>query len=302
MPRITRITDTLYCVDVTPPELGVPFICSYVVASQGELAVIETGPTSSADLLVEALQEIGGEVRAVIPTHIHLDHGGGVGSLLRRLESAKAYVHPRAVKHLVDPGKLWTAARDALGWLAEVYRAPEPAPPERLVATEDGMEVRVGSLELRIIHTPGHASHHQSVILGDGTLFVGDSAGIYVASEDYIVPTTMPVIRLDLYMESLEKQIALNPSRLAYTHYGVAEDGAEVLRRHRAQVEAWVKGVAEALDSGDDSYESVLERIKLYDPEAEKLARIVEMSRAYEILVRLSVEGLAMEVRRRRQG
>lgn len=302
MPRITRVADTLYCVDVTPPELGVPFICSYVVASQGELAVIETGPTSTADLLAETLREIGGEVKAIIPTHIHLDHGGGVGSLLRRLEGAKAYVHPRAVKHLVNPDKLWAAARDALGWLAEVYRAPEPVPSERLVATEDGMEVGIGNLALRIIHTPGHASHHQSVLLGDGTLFVGDSAGIYVASEDYVVPTTMPVIRLDLYLKSLDKQIALNPSRLAYTHYGVAEGGVELLRRHKAQVEAWIKGVSEALDSGDDSYESVLGRIKQYDPEAEKLARIMDMSRAYEILVRLSVEGLVMEIRRRRRG
>ena len=302
MPRMTRITDTLYCVDVTPPELGVPFICSYIVVSRGEAAVIETGPTSSTEILVEALNQLGTEVKAVIPTHIHLDHGGGVGSLLKHLESAKAYVHPRAVKHLADPAKLWAAARYALGWLAEVYQAPEPAPRERLVAAEDGAKIRVGDMELRIVHTPGHASHHQSILMEDGTLFVGDSAGIYIARENYVIPTTMPVIRLDLYLESLEKQIALNPSRIAYTHYGVAENGVGVLRRHRIQVDAWVRGVREALEAGEESNEAILGRIARYDPEAEKLKGIVGKSRAYEILVRLSVEGLVMEVRRQMQG
>jgi len=298
---VMRVMDNVLAIDITPKELEMPFICSYAIVSGNEVAIVESGPTVSARILYEKLKDLKlhDKVKYVIPTHIHLDHGGGVGSLLKLLKNAKAYVHPRAVPHLINPDKLWELASEALGWLAEVYKKPEPTPSELLIGTTDGQRIRVGNLTLRIIHTPGHASHHQSVMLEESkTLFIGDSAGIYVFSENYVIPTTMPPIRLDMYVKSIDKQIAENPTRICYTHFGCVDNGREALIKHKEQVLAWFKGVKEALSEGKDNVDDILEYILRYDEEAEKLKKIASSKRAYRILVELALLGFRDEAKR----
>lgn len=299
--RASRVRSNVVSLNVTPKELRVPFICSYLVYSEEELAIVESGPTSSSRLLVGELEKLKLKNKKVyiIPTHIHLDHGGGTGSLLRLLENSKAYIHPKGVKHVLEPSKLWSEARAALGWLAEVYGAPEPGVEGRVYPTSDGLCFDIGNSTLRVLHTPGHASHHQSVFLEEESiLFVGDSAGIYVREVDYVVPTTMPIIRFNMYVDSLKKQLKLNPSTIAYTHYGLSTRGAEVLEAHIRQVKAWFDAVREAYEDGVLDFEGVLERVLKVDEEPEKLKRVLRYSRAHELLVRLSIEGLKLEVER----
>lgn len=287
--------------DITPREIGVSFISTYIIDSGGDLGIIESGPTSSAEKIVRSLRDLGLTTRKIhiIPTHIHLDHGGGTGTLLRLLEGSEAYIHPRGVRHIIEPSKLWREARTALGWLAEVYGAPEPGIEGRVHPTDDGSQITIGSYDLKIIHTPGHASHHQSIFLEEESiLFVGDSAGIYVDSEGYVVPTTMPIIRFNMYVESLKKQINLNPEVIAYTHYGVSTRGAEILEEHVKQVESWFEAVKEAYQDGISDVGKILEYVLKYEEDAEKLRKVVRLSRAHELLVKLSIEGLRLEVER----
>lgn len=288
-------------VDVTPGELGVPFICAYIVRSGGDVAVVEAGPAATASRVYEALSEEGmlNAVRYVIPTHIHLDHGGGTGTLLRLLPTATAVVHPRAVRHVVSPGKLWAEARQALGWLAEVYGEPEPAEPGRVRASKDGEILKLGDVGLEIIHTPGHASHHQSVLLvEESLLFTGDSAGIFIPACNCTVPTTMPPLRLDMYLDSLSKQISRRPARLGYTHYGVVDGGLPMLEKQRKQVTLWLSAVKEAESRGVRELGEVLDLVARYDKEAAKLKPLAERYRLLKLLVELSIEGLRAEAGR----
>ncbi len=295
MATVTWITDRIGYVDVTPEEVGKDFIYSYIVQGDRGVAVIETGPTSSAEALAEALEAEGlaEGVIHVIVTHIHLDHGGGAGRLAKLVPTARIYVHPRGYRHLLDPSKLWEASRKALGWLAEVYGEPEPVPSEQLIETADGMEIDLGGVTLHVIHTPGHASHHQSVLAdigGERILFTGDSAGFYDPSTGAVAPTTPPPFRYDAYVASLERQISLRPHTLAFTHIGVARHGEELLQKHVEQVRTWYQIVREKLLQGVEDPAKILEAIAEKDEMTRKYLAS-RRGRHHDLLLQLSVLG-----------
>ena len=297
----TKILDNLYCIDPRPGNVVVGFICSYLLISGGEAAIIEPGPDAGVENVVAELREMGFDykVKYVIATHIHLDHGGGLGRMLKMLPNAVGLVHPRAVKHLLRPAKWWEASRTALGWLGELYGEPMPAPPDRVRGVEDGEELRLGGLTLRIIHTVGHASHHVSVFLpGERLLFTGDSAGIYLREADVVVPTTMPPFRLDPYIESLEKQIELDPEILAYTHTWIADDGRRRLERHKTHVLKLLEYTIEAVRSGVERGK-LLSLLAERDDEIKKTLKYIGGRNVLELLVDLAVEGLYLEALKR---
>ncbi len=301
--RVVWLSDRLGYVDVTPEELGSSFIYAYVVEGDRGVLVVETGPTASAELLAEALESEGyteGVVHVVV-THIHLDHGGGAGRLARLVPTARIYVHPRGYPHLRDPSKLWRASKAALDWLADVYGEPEPVPEEQLIETGDGAEIELGGVTARVLHTPGHASHHQSVLVdigGERILFPGDSAGFYDPGTGAVAPTTPPPFRFDAYVASLERQIMLRPHRVAYTHAGVAKHGLELLQRHAEQVRTWRRVVEEELSRGVEDPERILERLS---DEDEMTRRYLESrsGRHTRLMLVLSVLGFVDELRTR---
>ena len=110
-------------------------ICSYVLKG-AKVTLVESGPTSSVPRLVEGLKELNimlEDVEYVAVTHVHLDHGGGAGTLLKFLPNAKVIVHPRGMPHLVDPQRLWESAQSVLGYVSEIFGKPEPVPKERII-------------------------------------------------------------------------------------------------------------------------------------------------------------------------
>jgi hydroxyacylglutathione hydrolase len=298
---IVWLSDRLGYVDVTPRELNHPFIYSYVVVGDYGILVVETGPVSSVDRLVDALKAEGyTETRIhVVVTHVHLDHGGGAGRLAKLLPSARIYVHPRGYQHLKLPTRLWHASKQALGWLAEVYGEPEPVPENQLVETSDGAVIELGGVTARIVHTPGHASHHQSVLVDMGDerlLFSGDSAGLYDPASGAIAPTTPPPFRYEAYVSSLERQVSLRPDRIAYTHLGVAKRGLELLQKHVEQVRLWRDVVADEVRKGNTDPERVLDRII----EVDELTRRYVSSigeRHTRLLLALSVLGFIEDLK-----
>lgn len=245
-------------IDVTPGGLEGLIGC-FLLISGDEAALIDVGPHSAADYVVEAVRSEGVRVSKLILTHIHLDHGGAAGRLVRDLGGPAVYVHPRGARHLEDPTKLWESSRSVLGPLAEFYGRPLPVPAANIRVPGDGDFIVVGDSFLRVVYTPGHASHHMSFYLErEGLLFAGDSAGISVSDGvDVIeIPTTPPPFKPDDYIASLHRMIELSPRRIALPHYGFKEDGVEYLRWHLDDIARWIRAVAEA--SGVESIDELM--------------------------------------------
>jgi glyoxylase-like metal-dependent hydrolase (beta-lactamase superfamily II) len=252
--RVNKVEEYLYLVDV---EIGgiKNFVASYILKGK-QTAIIETGPTSSVPNLLSALKELNIKpelVAYVAVSHIHLDHGGGVGTLLKYLPKAKVVVHARGAPHLVNPEKLWQQSKEVLGSITEIYGAPEPVPEERIIAATDGMILDIGNdVRFKVIETLGHASHHLSYYepLTEG-IFPGDAAGIYLKEIDVVVPTTPSPFRLDIALASLEKLISLKPKVLYYSHFGNAEDAIEKLRAYANQLKLWARIAKQGLENGE---------------------------------------------------
>ena len=276
--KTQKINQFLYLIDLEPAGLE-NFIASYVLVGE-KIAIIETGPTSTVTNLLRGLKEIGvntEDVDFVAISHVHLDHGGGAGTLMQSLPKAKLIVHPRGAPHLVNPEKLWTQSRQVLGKVAEMYGEPEPVSSERIIQAFDGMPVSLGkNIELEILETLGHASHHLSYDeKGSKMLFPGDAAGIYLSQFDVLVPTTPPPFHLETALLSINKLIQKEPSLLCYTHFGVAKNSIEKLNRHSAQLRLWADIVANGLKKGE-TLETISEDIQQKDPAVKDVSQYVK--------------------------
>lgn len=218
------------CIDAGYIEPGIA--CFYLLGREGEYAVIETGTSHSLSSLEQCLAEKGiadEQLRYVIPTHVHLDHAGGAGTIMARFPAARLLVHPRGARHLIDPTRLVASSIDVYGEQAfhRMYGDITPIPVERVSEMGDGDKVTLGDSILEFRHTRGHADHHFCV--WDETSrgwFSGDMFGISytflrLASGNFVLPATTPT-QFDpaLFVESVELLAHYHPQRMYLTHYG----------------------------------------------------------------------------------
>ncbi len=241
---------------------------SFIVAApNGDSAIIDPGPSRDVPKLLALMEEEGLDPRrlkAIIVTHIHLDHGGGAGLLHLNAPWSKVYVHPRGAPHLVSPGKLWEASRATLGRTAELYGEPEPLPEDAVVPVADSSILELGGLRLRFIHTPGHASHHMSILLEQGSvMFTGDSAGMHLCGRLY--PTTPFPFKLHEALASLDKMLGYNPSLVAYTHFGIREGAPSLLKQYKELLKDLASRINELLERGLRG-RSLVEELRRVDP------------------------------------
>lgn len=204
---------------------------SHLIVQSGRAAFVDTGPTSAVPHLLTALAQldIGVEqVDLVLLTHVHLDHAGGAGVLMRALPNARAVIHPRGARHMSDPSKLIDGSIAVYGEAAfrELYGEIAPIASERIVVAEDGMRVRLAQRELELIHTPGHALHHYCIVdRAAAAVFTGDNFGISYRDLDtargaFIYPTTTPVhFDPEAMHASLERIMSFNPAAIYLTHF-----------------------------------------------------------------------------------
>ncbi len=230
-------------------------IASYVLKGE-ETLIVETGPTSSIPNLLAGLKELDVKlenVAYVAVTHIHIDHAGGAGTLIKKLPKAKLVAHAKGVPHLSNPTKLWAASKATLGEVAEMLGKPLPIPKNRIIIASDGLAFDLGGgLKLRAVESPGHASHNVAYYeqLNEG-IFPGDSAGAYLTEFNLVFPTTPPPFRPDIALISLDKLLSLNPKLLFYSHFGKAPDAARRLRDYQAQIKMWLGIVQDGLKHGE---------------------------------------------------
>jgi glyoxylase-like metal-dependent hydrolase (beta-lactamase superfamily II) len=183
--------------------------------------LVDPGPESSLPTLLEALGEE--RPRAILLTHIHLDHAAATGAMVRRWPDLEVHVHERGAPHLIDPARLLASAERLYGDQMERLWGEIVPVPEQNVRVLSGGETVEG---MRVAYTPGHASHHVCYLHeGTGTAFVGDVAAVRIPPSDLIVPPTPPP---DIDVETWEESIGLveswRPERLALTHFGPVED------------------------------------------------------------------------------
>lgn len=259
-------------------------ICSYVITGAKPI-LVEAGPTNSIPNLLSAIAELGisrEAIQYVAVSHIHLDHGGGAGTLLKQLPNAKVIVHPRGAPHLINPERLWPSSQSVLGFVSEVFGKPEPIPQDRVIPmTEGSIELGDGG-KLTVIETLGHASHHLSFQESfNGGVFPGDAAGTYLAACDVVVPTIPPPFFLEPALASLDKLIALNPTALYFTHFGKADDPINRLKAYKEQLKLWAR-VAEEGVRANLSLEEIRDNIIRTDPIMTQASPYVKEHRIYQ--------------------
>jgi glyoxylase-like metal-dependent hydrolase (beta-lactamase superfamily II) len=240
------------------------FNASYLIAA-AEPALVETGPGADVDGLVEGLTAVGvdpGELAHVVVTHIHIDHAGGAGALLRRFPGATLWVHENGASHLADPERLVASTARTYGEdrMLRLYGETVPVPSERIRALIDGSRIGLGDRTLEVLHTPGHASHH--VALFDdlsGSLFTGEASGSHLPWADCYRPALPPPeVDVEAALASIEAIRDRGPSRLLVTHFGAIDEVEEGLDRGAERIRAWTATVRASLERDLDASDEEL--------------------------------------------
>jgi glyoxylase-like metal-dependent hydrolase (beta-lactamase superfamily II) len=207
--------------------LGVPeIIATAVLHGPSGVALIDPGPSTTLDNLRSSLGRMGidlGDVRQILLTHIHLDHAGATGSMVRQNPAIEVYVHERGAPHMIDPAKLLASAGRLYGVdMNRLWGDFLPVPAGRVRALKGEERIAAGGRDLEVAYTPGHASHHVTYFdTGARIAFVGDTAGVRRQGRDYTMPPTPPPdIDLDAWRASEDRILSWDPDTLFLTHFG----------------------------------------------------------------------------------
>ena len=236
-------------------------IATVVLHGPGGVALLDPGPASTLPTLKRELGEAGmtiGDVTAIVLTHIHLDHAGATGTLVRDNPALKVYVSEKGAPHLVDPSKLLASAARLYGdQMDTLWGEVAPVPPESIVVLSPGDRIDAGDRRLLVSYTPGHASHHLSYFNPDsGIAFVGDTAGIKRTPDGYVMPPTPPPdVDLEAWEVSLSRIASWHPATLMLTHFGPAAPAALHISEMRENLAA-VAEIARTSLSRDESDEA----------------------------------------------
>jgi glyoxylase-like metal-dependent hydrolase (beta-lactamase superfamily II) len=252
-----RAIDTVMC--------GRERVTSAYLVEAAEPALVETGPSTSRDAVIEGLRDLGvgpTDLAHIVVTHIHLDHAGGAGVLAPHFPRAKVWVHERGAPHLAEPSKLLTSAARVYGSehrLLELFGPVEPLPADRMRSLSDGDRVPLGDRHIEALYTPGHASHH--VALADsrtGSVFVGDALGVFLPDVRILRPAIPPPeFDLEQAVASVERIAAREPPLILFSHFGPAKEVPHLCQLAIHRMRKWIAAVEEALQQTEELAEIV---------------------------------------------
>jgi glyoxylase-like metal-dependent hydrolase (beta-lactamase superfamily II) len=200
-------------------------IATPIVQGPGGVAIVDPGPTTCLGTLEQGLQAHGirwGDVRQLMLTHIHLDHAGATGTIVREHPHITVLVHERGAKHMIDPSRLLDSATRVYGNdMDRLWGEFASVPQTNIVSLSGGEKVDAGGRTFEVAYTPGHASHHVSYFdASSGVAFVGDVAGVCVSGGYVLAPTPPPDIDLELWRSSADRILEWSPSTLFLSHFG----------------------------------------------------------------------------------
>jgi glyoxylase-like metal-dependent hydrolase (beta-lactamase superfamily II) len=219
----------------------------YLVETDEGTALFDCGPATCLPSLKAGLasRELElGEIRHLLLSHIHLDHAGAAGALVREQPALQVHVSAVGAPHLIDPSRLEASARRLYGDTFDaLWGELVPVPAENIRIVGDNV------LGLECFPSTGHANHHVSMLHDDGTLYAGDSAGVRIAPASFVLaPTPPPEIDLVAWEDTIAATERRGPARLALTHFGVFEDVTAHLARLRETLQCWGDRVAHGMD------------------------------------------------------
>ena len=244
-------------------------IACWLVGESGS-ALLEPGCTTAAARLLDEANSLGLDTRTIsyiIPTHIHVDHGGGVGYLAERLPRAKVVLNPRGAANMRDPSRIATGTGMAFGDKWEEYFGPiSPVPEGQIFEVQDGESISLGNRDLTVVYTPVHATHHISILdsLIDG-IYAGEALGFPSnLSPDLVLPGGIPPFDAERYLESIEKVEGYAPKRIFYSHLGFYDNpGNRLIRLVKESATAFNQIVSRAVADGLDD-RAISERLVEY--------------------------------------
>jgi len=268
--------------------------------------VIDPGPESTLETLRAELQKRGHNFQtldALLLTHIHLDHAGATGALVRENPNLKVYVHEIGSPHMTDPSRLLASAGRLYGGdLQALYGECMPVPEKNLTSLQGGQRIQIGQAELEVFYTPGHASHHVTYWdRASRAAFVGDTAGIRVEGHTFLLPATPPPdIHVEIWNQSLDRIASWGPERIFLTHFGFIENPAEHIRLYKERLAEWSALTRQLLESGAETIEAEKQFV---DAIASEIKSTLPMDAADHYIfnggLRLSWLGLMRYVRKR---
>jgi glyoxylase-like metal-dependent hydrolase (beta-lactamase superfamily II) len=228
------------------------FDASHLIVERGRAAFVDVGTNHSVPLLLAALDEKNLPVESVdyvILTHVHLDHAGGAGALIRHFPNARLVVHPRGARHMTDPSQLIAGATAVYG-IEEIRRSYGdllPVDGARVDIANDGYVIDLAGRELLCLDTPGHARHHMSLYdARSRAFFPGDTFGLSYREFDtdkgaFILPTTTPVqFEPDALHASIDRMLGYAPEQMFLTHYSRVTDASRLAHDLHEQIDAMV--------------------------------------------------------------
>jgi glyoxylase-like metal-dependent hydrolase (beta-lactamase superfamily II) len=250
MPRLTRFADGITAVDTeyVRPQMD----AAHVVVTDGAAAIIDTGPNSAVPLILAALAQLQvspDSVHWLFLTHVHLDHAGGAGALMRALPNAVCVVHPRGAPHMIDPAKLISGTRAVYGdeLYSRLYGEILAVDASRLFIAQDGQRFALRDREFECVHTPGHALHHQAIVDREtDCIFTGDTFGLSYREFDtargaWIMPTTTPTqFDPEQLKDSISRLMRFRPRKLYLTHYSEVNDCPRLANDMHDAIDAFV--------------------------------------------------------------
>ncbi|HRL78402.1 MAG TPA: MBL fold metallo-hydrolase [Candidatus Accumulibacter phosphatis] len=280
----------------------------HLIVENGRVAIVDSGSNASVAPLLEALMALGlfpGAVDYLILTHIHLDHAGGAGALMRRLPNARLVVHPRGVAHMVDPSRLVAGVTAVYGAAAvrSLYGEILPIAKDRIIPATNGLVVDLAGRELLCLDTPGHARHHISLHdRRSSSIFTGDIFGLSYRELDrgerqFIFPTTTPVQFDPLAMHaSIDLLLSHAPQVVYLTHYSQVRDVAAKAVRLHELIDAHVSIARDAQTAGSQRQARIHAGLQeLLLAEAERFGCVLPVAQLLEIFatdLELNAQGL----------
>jgi len=291
MVDIDEVAENLYLID--DHLYSIPKFGSVYLLNEERKALIDCGPTTSVDTILAGVKKVGvmpEDIAYIIVTHIHLDHAGGAGVLLKDMPRAQVVVHRKGVKHLVNPARLIDSVTEAYGEEPTIRHGEVmPIKSRRVLAVHEGDTIRLGKKQiLKFIDAPGHAPHELCIYeTRNGGLFIGDAVGLSLVENEILLPFhPLPNFDLELYLNTLERLTKLAPTMLYYAHFGVSSKVKEDFRLAREKLQIWDDIIAQAIK--ENAFDDAARRLMVQvGAELEPIRGMESLKSLYEFLTQV---------------